>query len=265
VFGTSAPSWTWVLRGDPVSGDGNFDWLGWDVDLSSNGRVLVASAPRNALLAGYVKAWIWQDGTINNWVELGNGVMVNDQAPATASDFFGQSISVTNTDSTYRVAIGIPFKNTADTVRSGMTVVYELDRISWDWVLMDAPVTQDVLLQNDQAGFSVDLVEGNLLAVGVPGNNQETGAVHIYRYDDASAVWERHPDTWNGLAVGDDFGFAVGLAAKPLLNELVLTVGALTANRGGAGYVATFHQQNQRTDVEALSTVKGGIRTNGGN
>jgi hypothetical protein len=251
---------SWVLRGDPVSGDGNFDWLGWDVDLSSNGRILVASAPRNAQLAGYCKAWSWQE-LAENWVELGNNVMVNDQAPSAASDFFGESISVTGTESTYRVAIGVPFKNTGNTRRSGMTVVYELDLITRDWVLMDAPVTPDFLFENDQAGFSVDLVEGNLLAVGVPGSNQETGAVHIYRYDDASAVWERHPDTWSGLAIGDDFGFAVGIAAKPSSNELVLTVGALTANRGGAGYVATF-QQNHRTDLEALSLAKGN-RQNG--
>jgi hypothetical protein len=215
VIGAGNTIASWVLRGEPLSGDGNFDWLGWDVDLSSNGRILVASAPRNTQLAGYCKAWRWLEG-VQNWVELGNNVMVNDQAPSAPSDFFGESISITNTESTFRVAIGIPFKNTGNTKRSGMTVVYELDLITQDWVLMDAPVTPDALFENDQAGFSVDLVEGNLLAVGVPGYKNETGAVYLYRYDDATAVWEQHPDTWEGLAIGDDFGFAVGIAAKPL-------------------------------------------------
>lgn len=257
---TAIATASWVLLGNPMSGDGNFDWLGWDVALSSNGRVLVASAPRNTQLSGYCKSWFWQDGA-ENWVELGNNVMVNDQTPSAPSDFFGESISVTNTDSTYRVAIGIPFKNTGNTLRSGMTVVYELDLITQNWVLMDAPVTSVALFENDQAGFSVDLVEGNLLAVGVPGFNNETGAVYLYRFDDVYAVWEQHPDTWGGVAIGDDFGFAVGIAAKPLLNEMVLTVGALTANKGGAGYVATF-QQIQRTDLEALTTSTG-TRLNG--
>jgi hypothetical protein len=127
---------------------------------------------------------------------------------------------------------------------------------------MDAPVTLDVLVENDQAGFSVNLVAGNLLAVGAPGYNQETGTVQIYRYDEASAIWERHPDTWVGLAIGDDFGFAVSLA-KPSSNAIVLSVCALTANRGGAGYVATF-QQNQRTDLDSVLAANA-LRGDGAN
>jgi hypothetical protein len=231
---------TWELLGEPLSGKSNFDWLGWDVDLSASGRVLVASAPRNTQQEGYVMAWEWQEGD-EEWVPLGDA-MANDFAPADSSDFFGQSISITNTETAYRVAIGAPLKDTDDVARSGMAVVYEYDRTIDEWFLLGQPLIADTLSVNDQAGYSVDLVAGNLLAVGVPGSNQETGKVQVYRYDDALVAWQRHPETWTGLSSGDDFGFSVSLA-KSSADGIVLAVGALTANREGAGYVATFQQQ----------------------
>ncbi len=84
-------------------------------------------------------------------------------------------------------------------------------------------------------GFSLD-AEGNLLAVGAPGNDGQRGAVYIY--ERAGNIWNRKDPPLQSPSVipGERFGFSVSLSGN------TLAVGAPLA--GGSGVVYIF----QRTD-----------------
>lgn len=241
----------WILLGQPLSGTAQQDWFGSAVALyeDSFSLLVVASAPRNFQTGGYVGAYQW-DSSSQEWRQLGGKEMTNNAVSAAFSastdNEYGHVLSLSKTSSsTFRLAIGIPFKNDPNTGSKnvGMTVVYEYNTTDTAWAVVGEPITSHSV--GDGVGYSVKLLdEGNLLIIGAPGSVGSSGSVKILRYDWSLNSFTTTGTTMMGSGVhGEEFGAAVDATRRSNDNRLVLTVGALLKSETQPGYVAILEEQ----------------------
>ncbi|KAL7563968.1 hypothetical protein ACA910_017580 [Epithemia clementina (nom. ined.)] len=226
----------WEQLGKDLVGDSNVDWLGSAVDISLDGMMVIASAPRNRAKKGYVRTWRWEgSGTVGNWTQTGPDI-TNNVAPTFSTDRFGHSIALSqSSDGKPRVAVGSPWK-VVDSMRdAGMALVYEFDGTQWNQ--LGGPITQSPAAFNMENGNAVDL-DGGILIVGIPGFNN-TGAVALYRYVDGE--WQKRSELVEGNRnVGDDFGVSLASRRIPESDGFSLLVGALMTGNNGNGTVTSF-------------------------
>jgi hypothetical protein len=220
-----------------MDGPDDFDWLGSAVDLSEDGRVLVASAPENAREKGYVRVWREGNGT---WIPY---QISNSFKTPKSGERFGHALSVSKVQgfqNAYHLAIGAPFKSASPSnSKAGAVLVYELvfDQLG----MQPSPLGSYILGDGgEEVGHSVKLLQDNLLAIGSPGVAERQGSVRLYHFHTDSLQWERADQALDGNGVGDSFGFAVSFART---SDRVLTVaaGATSSNASaGNGYVKCF-------------------------
>jgi hypothetical protein len=212
----------WTLMGTPMYGGGTLDWLGYAVDLSNDGLHLVASAPRNSNLDGYVGTWQWNPALLD-WEKWGTGDIFNAHFPALSSDRFGDVLSLSITpNGTPRLAVGIPSKSVELKRSAGMVVVYELNSQTTTWNQAGEPILQDIPTANVETGSSVQLIDGDILLVGLPGALGGLGQLNWYQYTDSTKVWEPHPVPLQGSEPATSFGSAVTGQSN---NGLAIVVG----------------------------------------
>jgi len=241
VYELSADDSEWRLMGSPLEGTSHFDWLGFAVDLSEDGRVLIASAPVNSSKRGYVRVWNWRANK-QEWISPLSEDLYNFEPRAVSGDRFGQSISVSKAEygnDVYLVAVGAPFKNVdRDQPNGGMTTVFEVKGSSWE------VLGQSIGGEEDQeVGKSVQLLDGKFLLVGAPGDDERKGIVKLFRYERTVNRWEENLHELDGLSPKDDYGHSVAMARLPS-GHFVLAVGAVTGGDNGAGYVSSYEQSN---------------------
>lgn len=233
----------WLPMGNPISGAGRLDWLGSALDLSDDGLRVVASAPRNDDLSGYVGTWEWS-ASLRDWVPWGTGDLFNEVVPAMSGDRFGHSIALSTTpEGIYRVAVGVPWKSVDGKRNAGITLVFELDPIGNRWVQIGEPIGQNPPEAGTELGSAVDLLDGRFLLVGIPGAANGAGEVRLYRFDELQKIWEEHPVSLQGATSGDDFGVALAAQREVEINRqgISLVVGAVS--RGDIGYVQSFMEE----------------------
>lgn len=127
-------------------------------------------------------------------------------------DNFGASVRVSQdpTGKKHRVAIGVPGKDSENAIQAGHVVVYEFDAgvVGPGWTLLGKrPIALGTPGTGFQMGISLDLHE-DLLAVGIPGANNNTGKVEFFEYREDTDEWVRNPSAFDGDATdsgnGDD-------------------------------------------------------------
>lgn len=129
----------------------------------------------------------------------------------------------------------------------GAVRVFKRDR-QGRWTQHSALQPSD-LVPNDFYGLSL-AVEGTLLVVGAPIQDDRVGAAYVYRYDPASDVWRED----GKLTVpGDSTPMQLG-SAMSVLGRHVL-VGA-PGHDGGAGAVFVFSQDAERGAWSAVRTLR---------
>ena len=227
----------WEPMGDSLEGDTTYDWLGAAVDISGDGSMVVASAPRNRSKKGYVRTWTW-DG-VGMWNQTGPDI-TNNVRPAFSTDRFGHSIALSVSPDTKRprVAIGSPWKIVSAMRNAGVTLVYEFNDTQWN--PLGEPVTESPAALNMENGNAVDL-EGGILVVGIPGYNS-TGAVALYRYLDGE--WVKRSELIEGDVEGDDFGVSLATRRIPETDGFALLVGALMHGNNGDGSVMSYVKED---------------------
>lgn len=234
----------WVPMGNPISGEGTLDWLGSAVALSEDGNRVVASAPWNSNLDGYVGTWEWNSAT-QDWVRWGSGDIFNDYLPSLSSDRFGHSVAMSTTqEGVHRLAVGVPWKSVAGQRNAGMAVVFELDPLGNRWVQLGEPIVDESPVAHAEAGNSIDFIDGTILLVGAPGAAERAGQVRLYRFDERQRQWEVHPVSLTGRNEGDDFGVSLAAQREVEIDQgISLVVGAISQNRGSNGYVQSFVEE----------------------
>jgi len=235
----------WTQMGSPISGTGTLDWLGSAVALSDDGLRVVASAPRNSDLGGYVGTWEW-NYALRDWERWGGGDIFNESEPSRSSDRFGHSVALSTTSGgVSRLAVGVPWKSVGREGNAGMVVVYELDPAGNRWIRLGDSIVEDTPTSGNELGSAVDFVDGRFLLVGIPGAADSTGHVRLYRFDEEAKEWELHPVPLTGSSEGDDFGVSLAARREVEIDRqgFSLVVGAISDNRGGIGYVQSFLEE----------------------
>ena len=261
----------WEAVGGPLDGHGPYDWYGWSVSLSSDGKYLATGAPGNSEFGGYVDVHVW-DEEGESWVRIGDYITtaVSSSAQLVQSDAkFGHSVSmVVRPDFPPEVAVGAPYADSPEGVSAvGRAEVFWLvappgetyDKDVAATAAITAPTWEGVGSplfgsdENSKFGWAVSLSAsggGWRLGVGSPGaafpipvkgdEGEEAltgpGMVLIYELLDGSSHLESAQPMY-GDARNDDFGFALALSG----DGNALAVGAPGRNGGSRGNVKAFN------------------------
>jgi hypothetical protein len=165
----------WVQRGLDIEGEAADDNSGKSVSISSDGNVVAIGAPGNdgnGSDAGHVRVYAW-NGTA--WVQ--RGLDIDGEA---ASDRSGWSVSISSDGNV--VAIGAT-GNDGNGNSAGHVRVYAWNGTAWVQRGLDI----DGEAADDNSGFSVSISsDGNVVAIGAPGNNGYNGHVRVYYYSSPS-------------------------------------------------------------------------------
>ena len=241
----SSSTFQWVTMGSSLVGSTSF---GAAVGLSRGGNVLVASAPSDTNSNGYVRAFLWNG---SDWGVLGQDI-VNNVAPASTNDLFGHALSVSMAPkdgniTVYRVAVGIPYKAMGTNTNSGMVAVYEMNASSTNpgssWNLVGAPITSPGGAAYAKFGEALQL-DGNILVIGSPGSNGQSGETFLYQYQELVGQWVQSPVVISGTGSGDQFGSTVSLA-RPTANGIIFAGGAVSGiDNNSSGYVFSYEQES---------------------
>jgi hypothetical protein len=212
---------SWQLVGDALDGQWSLDWFGWSVDVSSDGNVICAGAPRNTEYGGYARCFQLQKSA---WTQVGSDI-INDIGDVQLSDQFGMAVSLSS-DGT-RVAIGSPWKDLNGGVRnSGLVAVYELTEQLTEhdeWRLLGNEFVG--LGPNNKLGWSLDL-SGDYLAIGIPGLNR----VSVHRW--TGLGWDTVTSPLQSDQQRDDYGSSIAMSS----DGKVVVVGATENSQGRKGY-----------------------------
>jgi hypothetical protein len=223
----------WVQQGLDIDGEANYDYSGWSVSLSADGRTMAIGAPYNngvnGIDSGHVR--VYED--INGlWKQKGDDIDGEALEDLKTEDLSGWSVSLSADGSV--VAIGAVRNDTNGFIAdSGHVRVYEYVNSSWTQRGIDINGEG----ANNQSGYSVSLSnDGSVVAIGAyknNGNGTESGHVRVYQYNGSS--WEQKGLDIDGEAAQDYSGFSVSLSA----DGSVMAIGA-PYNESNSGHVRVF-------------------------
>ena len=201
---------TWPQQDKLLAADAsNFDQLGASV--AAQGSVIVAGAPGDqptgdgAPNGGAGAAYVFRfDGV--SWAQEAKLV----SAPGANGDRLGQSVALDGTV----IAVGEPGYDNVSTDR-GAVLVFRYTAGVWNF---ETRLTATDPANGDNFGAPV-AVEGNVIAVGAPKDNQgfsDTGAVYVFRFNGSSWVQEAKKVASDAAAQGQ-LGASVSLQGSMLL------------------------------------------------
>jgi len=207
----------WVKLGSDIIGQREFDKFGGCVTISNNGLVVAGSSiywdssstGTNEDWSGHTRVYEFKCG---DWVQLGTSIIGE-----AVIDNSGQSIYLSGDGK--RIAISAP-NNDGDgegktnnddfqnSYNSGHVRVFEYN--GTDWVQLGSDINNEN--QSDGSmGIPVCLSEdGNILAMGVPASENNTGSIKAFEYD--GTEWVQLGDTLEGASSSEIFGFSISLS-----------------------------------------------------
>jgi hypothetical protein len=213
IYGLSNDQWQQI--GGDLIGDTDDDYLGDSVHLSDDGTTVLVGIPGKNNDTGAARVF---KNINDNWVQIGS-----DLNGTGAFSEFGFITDISGDGNT--IAIAAPVKNN-DT---GEVTIYENSNNSW--VQKGAALQGDT--PNDIFGSSVSLSEdGNVLIVGIAGQNNFIGAVNMYEF--INNDWTSVGTPINGNNPGDILGLSTAISN----DGLSLVVGAPQFD--GQGYVSAY-------------------------
>jgi hypothetical protein len=175
-----------------------------------------------------------------------------------AFDSFGYSVAVDGDTA----AVGAPYHDDPDT-DTGAVDIYVRSGTTWTWMKKLVPTRQSFLdsLAFYYFGHSVAL-SGNTLAVGAPGNNDDTITNHgaVYVYVGSGSSWTLQAKLYPGsgdrnLLGGDNFGHSVALEGD------TLAIGAPDDDEGlGTGAVYIYTRSGSSWTLQAKLYPGSGYR-----
>lgn len=227
VLNASFYSFSQTQIGNDLDGTGLNSWFGNAIELSENGRRLVAGAPVHTGIAeatGLVKVYELENG---NWNQIGSDLEGTER-----DGFFGFSVAITNDGN--RIAVGNPLVG----MNSGLTRIFDWNNEDWVQVGEDIPsLDSGANGWEDRSGWAVALSrEGDKIAIGSQTDNNGDGSTAIYQW--INNTWTLMGSKILGEGSGDEAGGAVSLSASG--NRVA--IGAINNDGNGidAGHVRIF-------------------------
>nr|WP_321229258.1 T9SS type A sorting domain-containing protein [uncultured Psychroserpens sp.] len=210
----------WNQLGQSIIGANSFE-IGFDVDISDDGGIIAISSKEKDRV--YIYSF---NGS--SWNLLGN--VINGEF---LDDWAGYSISLSSDGS--KIAIGAIF-NDGNGNNSGQVRVYEYNGM--DWFQLGNDIDGEAPLD----GFGVDVSlssSGNILAVGASGNENGTGHVRVFQYNNSN--WIQIGNDIDGEVIDEFFGSSVSLSS----DGGIVSIGAPGSygNSSNTGHVRVYKYQ----------------------
>ena len=214
---------TWTQLGEDIDGEAAGDQSGSAISFSSDGNTLAIGASRadgaEGADTGHARVFNW-DG--NNWIQLGQDIDGDE-----TNDHFGISVSLSSDGNI--VAIGA---STHDS-NAGHVKVFSWDGNNWIQLGQDLDGGET----DNYFGFSTSINNsGNILAVGAPFSNDNTGKVKVFSWDG---------NNWTQMGqdlLPDELLSVFGRTLSLNGNGDILSVGAapFNTNNDTSGYVRIY-------------------------
>lgn len=242
----------WVLKGDPIYGEADYDRWGSALSLSDNGNILAGTAIYNNGAgndAGHARLFEYIGG---DWLQIGSDI--NGDA---AQDNLGISVSLSANGEI--VSVGAPFHG-AGTSFAGRTKVFQ--NMGGNWVPLGNIL--DGMNIGDRFGWSVSLSDdGSILAIGALTHDgldtvqSNRGQVAMYQF--GSGIWNQIGNDIYGEAPQDYFGYSVSSNS----NASIVAVGGSNNDGNGinAGHARVYANCSMTYDTLFLSPVACGSYT----
>ena len=236
---------SWVQIGMDIDSS-SYDFSGYSVSLSSDGKIVAIGAPGTPSAPGLTKVYKWNDDI--SWGQVGDDINGD-----VSGNKFGNSVSLSS-DGTI-VAIGAD-NNDSIGNNSGQVKVYKWDGSSWVQRGYDIYGNTE-----DRLGYSVSLnSDGNILAIGAINNNNIghcTGQVKVYKWDGTSL--DQLGSNMEGELGNDRLGYSVSLNS----DGTIVAAGAIGSS-GNSGYVRVYRwngtswvQQGDNIEGDAAADESG--------
>lgn len=233
---------TWNQVGIDLDGKEPFNESGNAIALSRDGNTIVIGARhndgRNGVWSGHARVYSW-DG--NDWQKMGGDI--DGEA---AFDYAGIAVDIS--DDGQVVAVGAHGNDDSGS-RAGQVRLYRWRTVDWQQIGFDI----DGGTAGEESGFSVSLSgDGTLVATGAPKHNSvglATGAVRLFQIQEDT--WVQVGSAITGEAQGDEFGYAVGLAADGSRVAIGSPVSAGSGTSGGYTKVFSIAAQDSDEDFTA--------------
>ena len=171
-----------------------------------------------------VKVYSYDENNIS-WNQIGNNIDGED-----TDDGLGSSVALNSNGSI--VAIGGQC-NDGNGENSGHVRVYRYDENNNVWNQIGNDIDGEAA--GDKSGVVAINMDGSIVSIGAPLNNNNSGHVRVYRYDENNTVWNQIGYDIDGEAAGDESGSSVSLSS----NGLIVAIGSLN-NDNNSGHVRVF-------------------------
>ncbi len=198
VYGFNQEGEIWEQLGSEIlSGDvrPQFTDNGLSIAMNTQGDIIVIGAPHNN--NGHVRIFRYGDG---QWQQQGQAL---DGAWEDAEDYFGKSVGINGEGN--RIVVGAPLSND-NGFWSGHTKVFEYKQNTNLWEQLGSDIVGDDGF--NWSGDSVDMnTKGDIVVIGAPLNDGNSGHARIYRYMDGN--WQQEGQDLSGEEKDDSFGSSV--------------------------------------------------------
>ncbi|WP_299764581.1 T9SS type A sorting domain-containing protein [uncultured Dokdonia sp.] len=193
----------WVQVGNDIDSELIFGFFGASVVLNDEGNRLIASGIGfdKQSVTGFVRVFDF-DG--ENWIQVGNDIT----SQSSEDSGFGDGLTINNGGT--RLAIGHP-ESDLNGVNSGSVVIYDI--VDDNFIQIGEEILGEDLING--AGRSISFNgDGNILAIGASGNNNDngndSGHVRVFNYDGIN--WNQMGQDIDGESVGDFSGEFVSIS-----------------------------------------------------
>jgi hypothetical protein len=168
----------WEQLGTDISGESSGEFIGFSVDLSSDGTTVAIS------YSGYVRIYKYNN---SNWTQQGSDINVTSIV-----DRFGYSVSLSS-DGTI-IAIGALGDNTQSSHRGGYVKIYKYNNSIWEQLGTDIEG-----LMFDEFGKIISLSsDGTIVSIGAYEVNYG-GKVKMYQWD--GSIWTKFGTDFYGEGI----------------------------------------------------------------
>jgi hypothetical protein len=193
IFQWTESTSTWTQMGADIDGEA-WDYSGWSVSLSSDGKILAVGAPFNNLNVGHVRIFQWIESK-SIWKQMGADIDGEE-----LGDWSGYSVSLSSDGNI--AAIGAPF-NYGNGHLSGNVRIFQFTE-SWtestsSWKQMGVDIDGEA--EDYGFGYSLSLSsDGKTVAIAAPGENangdggndySNSGHVRIFQWIDSTYTWKQ--------------------------------------------------------------------------
>jgi hypothetical protein len=209
---------TWAQKGSSILGQSPNEYNGYSVSISDNGNVVAISSVNSNVTgeqSGYVRIYEWNG---SSWTQRSSNI-----TGESSFQYTGSSLAISpNGDF---IAIGSKYTNGL----AGSAKVY-----FWydsNWVKIGPTIFGS---NRDQLGTSIAInITGNILAVGSPNHNNNTGKVNIFLWNGAS---------WldMGTIYGNNFNNYCGDSVTLSSAGTVLAIGSPGGESSNIGRVKVY-------------------------